>query len=1234
MSLDGSDTAKLAEKSSVQLTQRPTFVPTLEKDEKKVVEYFLENLSNLNRTTDYDTSSDSDSDSEIDEVIHTINLKRCQLRRTEIDDVPKIQKLKKMWSNKLFGKQNIYNLIEKSLLSVTLENRHAKSFLAYAAFYDYPSSIPNLNQNQFDEWLKNYLDPNMTPLNTVFLNYAVTVRSHELLCISELIKAMFRVFVDVKYVGLIDTRQGPEDIKLSDIFSHSYTNFKPLVIRICNREDLVPKLRIRPALVEDNDDLVELFGKQINDLQKHYGEYFLAELIEQQKDELDYCLVAEIKPREIVGFISISKNVDAELLNGQYMLQPFNELRQVWLKPKVHQEEPPSSKPKAKIVITKKPTSEKPTPPPPPVPSEPLPPFSVFTIHLFMMTEEHELRYMELIEAGFKFFPEKEFCAISINCWSSGTPFLSKFTRVTPRSNVTLRQELYVLHRWGLIKNYSVRFARNTDIPSVTKFIHNIDVKTKLINDLTAFCNNLPNEDGKALQVFILECFSQIVGVAIICGEEDIEFLRANYNVEDFIYFGLHRREDHAQVLHFVLNPLFTHLARNFIKEIFRLGNRTCLYHRIYSTSEYDKTGSMSAAAEFLPITDRIKVEIASEKLGLNLASSRTESIKNDFALTFISKKYVFETKTVIRAKVVIVGASNTAFATIKQFIETPFISMLNLYLISPFDLPKERGDDQQKISDIMIPIDPTSALANLRPPFIRMYVRLVKGWMTEIDREKKCIVINNEFELPYNFLVLCCGKQFQIPRAFMPYSNMIKMMTVNNHEDVAVVETRVAEMLERKLFIFGSNSRIIVYGSTFEAVSFVEGLLELGVPAENIVFVESGDLKREHCLQNKIFQNVVSMTLKKCGVQYLPGYIIDMSTVIKKETAYIFQKTPVGVTLISPDNITITVKHCPLLVCFSEKDVRRETFLSINNSSLVYDSGLIIDHEFRTNDPWILAAGPMTLFTRRFRTVSDKRLHQLSSNVIGKHASCWFLLAIQMLHVFAPGVRQFSNTHYTTDAADLLHNFTAPISIHGQLPRKLQYFHICRNGDCVNYTLPGNRAVAREISTGNMLHFHQPFIHFHIGDNGFVESITCISENPINIRLWVKVHGQHNDTLNHLIPKYDSGQIPDLEAYFSEPWCAALLHDRFSEFLYEANHIFGGKVELSKDLIDYFKAFSSGKKSWTREARRNMEEHFRPLGAYTEMEDLLLSYLHYNRNLLPMYILPGTITVRKKGKE
>ena len=47
---------------------------------------------------------------------------------------------------------------------------------------------------------------------------------------------------------------------------------------------------------------------------------------------------------------------------------------------------------------------------------------------------------------------------------------------------------------------------------------------------------------------------------------QDIEFIRAHYAIEDFIYYNYHQREEHAHLFHFTVNPIFRHYTRHFLK--------------------------------------------------------------------------------------------------------------------------------------------------------------------------------------------------------------------------------------------------------------------------------------------------------------------------------------------------------------------------------------------------------------------------------------------------------------------------------------------------------------------------------------------------------------------------------------------------------------------------------------------------------------------------------------------
>lgn len=137
------------------------------------------------------------------------------------------------------------------------------------------------------------------------------------------------------------------------------------------------------------------------------------------------------------------------------------------------------------------------------------------------------------------------------------------------------------------------------------------------------YCYFIFQKDGTEIQAFVAECQGQIVGLSVIRREEviihlnysicifpfcrnllicvnkryqylvykiylyflfmwhfdsmtihgkyfftpqNIEYIRSHYNIEDFIYYNHHKREDHGHLHHFALNPIFSHLSKYFIK--------------------------------------------------------------------------------------------------------------------------------------------------------------------------------------------------------------------------------------------------------------------------------------------------------------------------------------------------------------------------------------------------------------------------------------------------------------------------------------------------------------------------------------------------------------------------------------------------------------------------------------------------------------------------------------------
>jgi len=392
-----------------------------------------------------------------------------QARRTESLDAPEILKLVSATTEKLFGRVNVVNIIEKASLAVTLVNAN-NDVMGHAAFFDYPN-LPSVDQSKWEEWLHTKYDcDKCNPLNTLFINYFVAKSDFGYGCATEIIRTVFNAVPFLHYIFLVVPRGVETGSTLTELFKpvslkESFTGKLNVELQVCHRHDHCAKLHIRPARVEDHDDLTPIFNRQSDVLTSTYGDFFLSELIEAQ-DQKNKCVVADVKGTA-VGFMSVCSTVDVELLSNCFDLKPFNGLKRLrgQTPPRaVSPEKVPSSTPSEEKVARATPTDQQ-----EPTAKESsteekigedvkatkettFEEESAFCIQLFCIDEKYEMRSIDFLPAVFNLFPDKDYCILTMPHLVPEFPLLQSFVRVTPRKYSTLSQELYVFHRWGLIE--------------------------------------------------------------------------------------------------------------------------------------------------------------------------------------------------------------------------------------------------------------------------------------------------------------------------------------------------------------------------------------------------------------------------------------------------------------------------------------------------------------------------------------------------------------------------------------------------------------------------------------------------------------------------------------------------------------------------------------------------------------------------------------------------------------
>lgn len=224
------------------------------------------------------------------------------------------------------------------------------------------------------------------------------------------------------------------------------------------------------------------------------------------------------------------------------------------------------------------------------------------------------------------------------------------------------------------------------------------------------------------------------------------------------------------------------------------------------------------------------------------------------------------------------------------------------------------------------------------------------------------------------------------------------------------------------------------------------------------------------------------------------------------------------------------TEAHCDF------KEVPAVLLGIIEHSFLVYDGGIVIDELFRTNDTKIFAAGPITQFSRLYRVKDDGNI--ISQTEYGKQIGGVILRYVDPLDKFEepPPI-------VGSDDVKNLVKTKGPQSVPKFSTRRAEMYQL--PGDRIFYRngFPSTKCRCLETSKPGQS------IRFYIDNANFIQAFEYLGDADPAIFNWIKFIGLPGVLLNNMIDRYDKKMITDFKAFFNEPWCKALLHDRFPKF-------------------------------------------------------------------------------------
>ncbi|XP_053829912.1 cilia- and flagella-associated protein 61 isoform X3 [Vidua macroura] len=1108
-------------------------------------------------------------------------------RRTVSRDVPDIISLFSPVTEDLFGRIDVTYLLELSNLALTLCNEK-NEVIAHAAFLDYP----NWNITDQAEWEpflhENYTNNKCTPLNTLFVHLFVAKEDYAAGCSQEIVRRAFILLPELQFILLFI----PPEERLG--FSHSELDMGNVFERImpvpgspmergftllaCPRHRCHPQLYVRQARMEDYDDLMLIWTPQSETLKETYGEYLLVDLIEREGEE-NQAAVCEVGGIA-VGFMSLCSDVDVSLFQECFDLGPFHglckphpeDILKVPWKPSIQGDKDENNQ-----------TSQKPKP----VSSQNLEhvPGADAAVQKdgAVTVSQTELLVGNVINVGSK---------------GSAAPLLETEEEedlhpVYRGASNVFRIRLLCIDEKYETRSFNVRKAATSDLQGVKVLIKTLSLNERIWNDSKIFTEARRDPDGVPVQAFVAEVLDQIVGVSVTRDEMDIEYIQSHYNIEDFIHFNHHQQEEHGHLCHFVLNPVFHHYTKYFLKEILRLGHKSSLYYPIYPEYVEDKfqhpcAHSLTSALHYMaPVRPRRQIVYPLRGLGVNAPLEQISKDQLKYSLNHTNRKLVLESKVCINTRIVVVGASDVGISFLETLIFWPHLKFNNLTLISIHGLP---GKDPQssKYRRFLINShcfdDEDYAQMSLCS-----WVNVVVGKMTGINRSAKYVVVSKEKKVPYDYLVLCTGQSYQalaplgadISEVTSPWPQRYMEKVPSNHFTLNDAQDCLEAALWLEENLISSRGNVIVYGNTIDIYTTVETLLSFGIDGSRIHLVQAPLSSASPCLADTTLECTVGEALAEAGVAVHPDSVL----------AHWGQGDHGLITWAAFTTASNLLQlQCSAFFSFAYRTLDYETFKAVSDACLVFDGRVVIDAKFHTNDASIRAAGPLTKFSRRY--FRDELTHSnFNSKEIG------FELAASMLSLF-DSIPQPSSE--TPEGSDRLIPIYRRCKVQGGvLPGGYNYLHISKPGIPMPLDVEHDMYDhGMEIVTGEAGHGN--YFRMHFSRYNMVDSITCFSKEPFPVSNYICLYGQHERLLNDLYYRWRAGQLTDLYSYFREPWSLAIYHDQY--------------IDLQKELHQTL--MSEQVPGQPTATKQHPEKKLGPPSLW----EPVLHYLRHHRAHLPVY--------------
>eukprot|EP00796_Vickermania_ingenoplastis_P009192 gene9192-6469_t len=793
------------------------------------------------------------------------------------------------------------------------------------------------------------------------------------------------------------------------------------------RVTYIPKLSLRLGRIQDYDDFVPLLVRGRGVITALPQDFFLEEQLKEQDDVNKICIAENPVTHQVVGLACLrALGENQEHLNKRYITDVYGKLRSLGMSEEVAEAKKSSDNKKMGNTfmidfLYVNPDYDK----------------SVHDFLPFMFKQFPMCEYAAIIlphdieEPNFL----SDFIYLPIHHYQ---PHNFK------GESIAVPEGLWVSCRYSL-DPLSVHPVKDLEQQNAVDAFLNAPMH-ELTNEIALHIRedlftSLEVEKGKSVSRgqlvsntagFTLKWCDDIVGAATArrLSLRDMYALRHNYDMDNYVYYYARTHKNYETtdisltpqkgkekffsaempgiiIRAMYVKPQFQHGLSFFIREMLRLYN----VEMAVVLGKLEDEPFRPLVPELLPVRPRRVLESPVEEAEENSATNDSASVsgrqtasmsllsnslssvmmesvrlgkKSEFSnkdpgalgsLFFTTRRALGDKKKRVNTRVAVVGAGVTGLAFLQRLLAVPYIHFTNLFLISTDGLPFHHNQMELAwFADNMELMEREHLSLMVGNP-----IRVVSGTMIDLDKTNKFIAVDNRSFEPYDYLILTCGRQYISPLSVRTLQQQegrplrAGMLPMTGESAVFELQSKLQEIDSNP----NNTDNILVYGGNLDAFSTVSAIIKFGFSSQRIVMCSpsvTNPFVDEQC-----YSAVVTL-LKSMGTSVMRGF--DVSRLEYDDDNNL---TTVMLAPVSKEGSTGTVElRCCYMICMEDKDIDPNILSTLNKRSIVFDGRVIVENNYRTTDPYVFAAGPVAMFTRRYGATQN--FDDFKARDIGSH--------------------------------------------------------------------------------------------------------------------------------------------------------------------------------------------------------------------------------------------------------